>query len=106
MELGRLAAGEHALNAEPDDLMRLGAGRLASVITLGLVELGFAVDTTPGEHVTLTRGEHALCPFEILLDPARADGCVEDLLTACAAAGVTELDLGAVVQRAQAQSGD
>jgi hypothetical protein len=100
IELGRLAAGEHAAQAAPDDLVRFGASRLASVVTLGLIELGFALDTTPGEHVTLVRGEHALCPFELLLDPARAANCVEQLIAACAAAGVTELDLGAVAERA------
>jgi hypothetical protein len=97
--LGRSVVGE-AAEIAPEDLARLGAGRIAGVVTLGLVELGFTLDAAPGEHVTLARGLHVIHPFEILLDAARGDRCIDDLRTACAAAGVIDLDLGAAAQRA------
>jgi heat shock protein HtpX len=99
-QLGRSVLGSHAAQFAPDDLARLGAGRIASLITLALVERGFSVDAAPGEHVTLARDAHAICPFEILLDDSRSDQCIDDLRAACAAAGVGDLDLGAVASRA------
>ena len=103
--IGRNALGERAAEIDADVLAVIGAGRIATVVTLGLVELGFVLDAAPGEHVTLTRGAYAIHPFDMLLDSARAERCIEDLRAACAAAGVMDLDLAEVAQRAtQAQS--
>src|SRR5262249_45565221 len=98
--LGRNALGERAAEIDADGRVVSGAGSIATVVTLGLVELGVTLDAAPGEHVTLTRGVHAIHPYDILLDAARAERCIEDLRAACAAAGVMDLDLAAVAQRA------
>jgi heat shock protein HtpX len=99
-ELGRRAAGERAAAADADALARLGRLRLAMVVTLGLIEHGFVLDTSPGEHVTVTRAAIALCPFEIALDPQRG---LEVLRDAWHAAGLTDMDLGAIAARARSE---
>ncbi|HKU39482.1 MAG TPA: M48 family metallopeptidase, partial [Polyangiales bacterium] len=102
VQLGRSVAGEHGNQLDDDTLLRLGAARIAGVVVLGLVELGYVLDCAPGEAVTLSRNGASVQPFAILLDDSKSDQAIDDLRAACAAAGVGDLDLGAIAARAQA----
>jgi len=97
LEVGRRSAGEHAASAQEETLVRLGTLRLATVVTLGLMDEGFTLDTSPGEHVSVTGNGVTICPFELTLTPEQGLTALHD---ACKSAGIADLDLGNIAARA------